>query len=429
MKNKIIIISAIILVLGGFAAFKFSKSKKVTANLWETVVVQKGDLSVTVTATGEVKPLQTVQVGTQVSGVIAELKADFNSKVKKGQVIAQLDTRTLESQLSDANAMLQKAKVQLRQAERDFKRITGLLEQKAVAQVDYDNAQDTYETAKANLVSAQVSSDRAQVNLNYGTITAPIDGVIISRAVEQGQTVAANFSTPTLFTIANDLTKMKIEASIDEADIGEVKTGQKTTFTVDAYPDLKFEGIVQQIRLLPTTVSNVVTYTVVIEVANPDLKLMPGMTANLTIYVEDQKNILKIASRAFNFTPSMSIIMKYAKIPEGMKKMMNGVQPEAGMTEMPLPSASAGTGSMPLNASSGTGVSMPKDMGQLWLLKKDSLVMIPVKKGVTDGQYSEIRGMNIKEGDSVVVSTNIVEEKTTSRNDGPPNPFMPARRK
>jgi HlyD family secretion protein len=429
MKKKIIIISAIIIVLGGFTVIKLSQSRKVTTSLWETIVVQKGDLSVTVTATGEVKPLQTVEVGTQVSGVIAELKADFNSKVKKGQVIAQLDTRTLKSQLADANAMLEKAKVQLRQAERDFKRMTGLLEQKAVAQVDYDNALDAYETAKANLISAQVSSDRAQVNLNYGTITAPIDGVIISRAVEQGQTVAANFSTPTLFKIANDLTKMKIEASIDEADIGQVKVGQKTTFTVDAYTDLTFEGKVQQIRLQPTTVNNVVTYTVVIDVANPDLKLMPGMTANLTIYVEDQKSILKVPSRAFNFSPSTSIIMKYSKIPDDQKKMMNEMKPSPTGGEMPALTATAGSGSMPLAESPGESKTKAKDMGKLWLLKNDSLIMAPVKKGVTDGQYYEIIGLNVKEGDTVIVATNIVEDKNTSRNDGPPNPFLPSKRK
>jgi HlyD family secretion protein len=428
MKKKIILITAIVLVLGSIPVIKLSKSKKVTANhLWETLIVQKGDLSITVTATGELKPLQTVEVGTQVSGVIAELKADFNSKVKKGQVIAQLDTRTLKSQLSDANAMLEKAKVQLRQALRDFKRITGLLEQKAVAQVDYDNAEDSYETAKANVVSAQVSSDRAQVNLNYGTITAPIDGVVISRSVDEGQTVAASFSTPTLFKIANDLTKMKIEASIDEADIGQVKVGQKVTFNVDAYTDLKFEGVVQQIRLLPTTVSNVVTYTVVINVANPDLKLMPGMTANLMIYVEDQKDILKVSSRAFNFSPSPGIIAKYAKIPEGMKKMMSPASNENGSGQMPG-TASSGTMALPMGVPAGKGMSLPKDIGQLWLLKNDSLVLAKVKKGVTDGQFSEIKGSEIREGDTVVVATNIVEDKT-SRNDGPPNPFLPSKRK
>jgi HlyD family secretion protein len=425
MKKKIIIISVIVILLGSFTIIKLSKTKKATNNnLWETLVVQRGNMSVSVTATGELKPLQTVEVGTQVSGVIAEIKADFNSKVKKGQVIAQLDTRTLESMLADANAMLEKAKVQLRQAERDFKRTTGLLEQKAVAQVDYDNALDAYETAKANLISAQVSADRAQVNLNYGTITAPIDGVVISRAVDEGQTVAASFSTPTLFKIANDLTKMKIEASIDEADIGQVKVGQRTTFTVDAYTDLTFEGTVQQIRLQPTTVNNVVTYTVVIDVANPDLKLMPGMTANLTIYVEDEKNVLKIASRAFNFSPSMNIIMKYAKVPENMKKMMGG-----GMGQMPIPSAGTGTGSMPLTGPPVLNQKAFKDLGQLWLLKKDSLVMTPVKKGITDGQYYVIFGSDIKEGDTVVVSTNIVEDNSASRNDGPPNPFLPSKRK
>jgi HlyD family secretion protein len=432
MKKKIIIIVLIlVVVIVGFTFIKSKKAKTETSSLWETVLVQRGNLSITVTATGEIKPLQTVEVGTQVSGVISNIYVDYNSRVKKGQLIAQLDIRTLKAQADDANAMLDRSKVALRQAERDYKRNTGLLEQKAIAQVDYDNSLDAYETAKANLVSAQLAADRSKVNLDYGTITSPIDGVVISRTYEPGQTVAASFNTPTLFKIANDLTKMKIEASIDEADIGQVKVGQKVNFTVEAFPDKNFEGLVQQIRLSPTTVNNVVTYTVVVQVANPDEKLMPGMTANLTIYIEDQKDILKIATRAFSFTPSMNIMMKYARLPEGMKKMMSGsgTMPAAG----PMPSGGGvpATGNMPAGAGmpsgQGFGAPIPKDLGQLWLLKGDSLVMMPVKKGVTDGQYYEIRGANLKEGDTVVVATNIVE--TAVRTDGPPNPFSFGRRK
>jgi HlyD family secretion protein len=430
MKKKIIILVLIlVVVIVGFTFIKSKKSKTETASLWETVLVQRGNLSITVTATGEIKPLQTVEVGTQVSGVISNIYVDYNSRVKKGQLIAQLDTRTLKAQADDANAMLDRSKVAMRQAERDFKRNTSLLEQKAIAQLDYDNSLDAYETAKANLVSAQLAADRSKVNLDYGTITSPIDGVVISRTYEPGQTVAASFNTPTLFKIANDLTKMKIEASIDEADIGQVKVAQKVTFTVDAYPDMNFDGLVQQIRLSPTTVNNVVTYTVVIEVANPDEKLMPGMTANLTIYVEDQKDILKIATRAFTFNPSMNIIMKYARIPEGLRKMMNGMKTSGGVPAaggMPaggsIPSAG---GAMPFGP--GLSGTAPKDIGQLWLLKKDSLLMVPVKKGVTDGQYYEIKGLNVKEGDTVVVATNIVE--VAVKNDGPPNPFAFGRRR
>jgi HlyD family secretion protein len=435
MKKKIIIIVLfLIVIIVGFAFIKSKKAKTETASLWETVLVQRGNLSITVTATGEIKPIQTVEVGTQVSGVISDIYVDFNSRVKKGQLIAKLDTRTLKAQADDANAMLDRSKVALRQAERDFKRNTGLLEEKAIAQVDYDNSLDAYETAKANLVSAQLAADRSQVNLDYGTITSPIDGVVISRTYEPGQTVAASFNTPTLFKIANDLTKMKIEASIDEADIGQVKVGQKVTFTVDAFPDLNFEGLVQQIRLSPTTVNNVVTYTVVIEVANPDEKLMPGMTANLTIYVEDQKDILKIPTRAFAFSPSMNVIMKYARIPEGLRKMMNGMKtggstPAASST--PVGGNAPAAGNIPAAGGPlfGTGLkgTVSKDLGQLWLLKGDSIVMIPVKKGVTDGQFYEIKGMNLKEGDTVIVATNIVE--TAVRTDGPPNPFSFGRRR
>jgi len=436
MKKKIIIFAVILLILAvSFTFVKLRKEKKETSSLWETLIIQKGDLSVTVTATGEIKPIQTVEVGTQVSGVISNIYVDYNSRVKKGQVIALLDTRTLKAQLDDANAMLDRAKVALRQAERDFKRNTGLLEQKAIAQIDYDNSQDTYETAKANMTSAQLAADRAKVNLDYGTITSPIDGVVISRTYEPGQTVAASFNTPTLFKIANDLTKMKIEASIDEADIGQVKVGQKVKFTVDAFPELNFEGQVKQVRLASTTVNNVVTYTVVIEVSNPEEKLMPGMTANLVIYIEDQKDILKISMKAFSFNPSLNVIMKYARIPESMKKMMANMKPG----HMPSGGSAPAAGGMPAGGPSeggipGTGImsmgsnKKSKDEGQLWLLQRDSLVLVPVRKGVTDGQYYEIHSDLVKEGDTVVVATNIVET-AAGKNDGPPNPFSFTKRK
>jgi HlyD family secretion protein len=410
MKKKIIIISsAVVLVALAIAAMSLRKSGKAAASVWETTSVQRGDLSVTITATGELKPTKTVDVGTQVSGVIANLYADYNTHVKRGQVIAELDTRTLRSQASASNANLEKARVALLQSEREFNRMKSLFEQNAIAQVDFDNAQATYETNKANMVSAQVDYDRAIVNLNYGTITAPIDGIVISRSVDEGQTVAASFNTPTLFEIAEDLTKMKIEASIDEADIGQVKLEQRVVFNVDAFPDKEFTGKVDQVRLQPTEVNNVVTYTVVIGVSNPEMKLMPGMTANITIFVDERKDVLKVSTRATSFVPSFEILKKYGKMPDFSK----------GMPKMPALPA----GGMPPMGAAGGG--MPSNMAMLWTLKNDTLLPLFVKKGLGDGNAFEVSGMFLKEGDTIV--TGLTEALKTTQSGQTSSPFMPTR--
>jgi HlyD family secretion protein len=418
MKKKILIggISLVVLI-AAYSFYRVSSAKKNAGTQWETTTIQKGELIISITATGELEPLKTVSVGTQVSGVISELNADFNSHVKKGDVIARLDTRTLKAQLSQADADLQKAKVQLDQAQREFNRTKNLFEQNAVAQVDYDNALATYETAKANLVGAQVGADRAKVNLDYGTITAPIDGVIISRSVDEGQTVAASFNTPTLFEIANDLTKMQIEASVDEADIGQVKLNQRTVFTVDAFPDDNFEGLVSQIRLKPTTTNNVVTYTVIIDVHNPDMKLMPGMTANLTIYVEEHKDVFKVPVKAITYMPTQEVLMKYGQRPDS-EKGPEFKKPHQGMPGNPDPAKFSEE--HPANNTN----QFPKDAGQIWKLEKSKLVMIPVKKGLNDGQYLEISGADLKEGDTLVIGM-VAQEKTSTENAR--SPFMPGR--
>jgi HlyD family secretion protein len=400
----------VVLVAGVFTTIKMLKSKTGSVN-WDTVIVQRGNLKVAITSTGQLEAVKAVQVGTQVSGVISKIYVDFNSKVKKGQVIARLDTRTLKSSVDQAKADLDKAKIQLRQAERDYNRNKSLFEQKVLAQSDFDISLDNYETAKTGVANAQVAYDRTLINLNYATITAPIDGVVVSRNIDEGQTVAASFNTPTLFQIDTSLTKMQIQANVDEADIGQVRVGQHTIFTVDAFPNDTFQGKVSQIRLQPAVVNNVVTYTVIIDVQNPDMKLMPGMTANLTVYVEDRENVLKVPSRAFTYTPSSEIMKKYGKIPDNVKKRMASNQMGQGQGQ---------GGGMGAQANK-----KPANMGKLWVLKKDSIVLQPVRKGLSDGQFVEVSGKNIKEGDTIVVGVSTVAKinvETQQR-----SPFMPGR--
>ena len=303
MKKKYwITLTAVVIILAIGAWFWFGHKGSAPLQ-WRTGKVEKGDLKVVVTATGTLSADTTVQVGTQVSGVIDKILVDFNSVVKKGQVIAILDTTYLASSVEDANAAMYRAQIQVDLNKVTYDRDKELLDEKVIAQSDYDLAYSNYLTALGNARSAKSALDRAKINLKYATIVAPVSGVVISRAVDRGQTVAASFSTPTLFAIANDLTKMQVQANIDEADIGKIKNGQDVMFIVDAYPDQTFSGTVSQIRLEPTIVSNVVNYTVIIDVPNPDLKLMPGMTANITIMIQQEQNVTKIPASALKFWP------------------------------------------------------------------------------------------------------------------------------
>ncbi|MCR5696052.1 MAG: efflux RND transporter periplasmic adaptor subunit [Marinilabiliaceae bacterium] len=275
-----------------------------TIAAWETIKISQGNISNTVTATGTVEPISEVEVGTQVSGIVEHLYADYNSIVKKGQLIAELDKSNLLIEYRSKQSNVASAQSDFDYQEKNFKRVEELHQKGLISDEDYDTALHTYETAKNALDVSKNELTKARTNLNYATIYSPIDGVVLSKAVEEGQTVNAGMNTPTLFTIAEDLTKMRVIADIDEADIGEVVEGQRVEFTVDAYPNDVFEGSVQQVRLEPTTTSNVVTYEVVISAENPDLKLKPGLTANITIYTLEKNNVLTISSKALRFNPS-----------------------------------------------------------------------------------------------------------------------------
>ena len=299
MKKKIIVIAAIIACgVGGYFIFRKKPESKPVI---EFAKVTKKDMSREVTATGTVEPITNVEVGTQVSGIISKIYVDYNSEVKKGQVLAELDKVALESELQSQEALMKAAKVEYEYQERNYNRSKELFDKGMISasenELDYYNyakALNNYEKSKSDMV-------KTKTNLGFATIYSPIDGIVLSRAVDEGQTVAASFSTPTLFTIANDLTKMQVIANVDEADIGQVEEGQRVIFDVDAFPDDQFEGEVTQVRLEATTTSNVVTYEVVINAPNPDMKLKPGLTANVTIKTLERDGVLTVPSKSLKF--------------------------------------------------------------------------------------------------------------------------------
>jgi len=302
-KRTIIIIIVIVILVAIGTVYSIWKNQKDTKIDWITVKPAKGNIQILVTATGIVNAVQTVLVGTQVSGVISKIFVDYNNVVKKGQVIALLDTRSLRVSLDEAEANLSKAQAQLDQIKAEYDRNEILYEKGLISKNDIDLQLSNYKAAQNTVRAAEGEISKARINLDLATIRAPIDGIVISRNVDVGQTVAASFTTPTLFTIANDLKKMQLQANVDEADIGQIQTGQSAFFSVDAYPDVTFTGVVGQIRLQPITTNNVVSYAVMIEAPNDDLKLVPGMNANISIIVQESKDVIKIPVTALNFSP------------------------------------------------------------------------------------------------------------------------------
>ena len=399
-KKRRIWLIILCIVVAAVAVMMIVKATK-SANkelVIRTHVVEEYTVENTVTATGTIEPVETVEVGTQVSGKVEKIYVDFNDVVKKGQLMAELDKQTLNQSLSRAKASLTSAESQLNYARLTYERTKQLYEANAATLAAFQDAQNSYTQAQMSKKNAQAAYDQARVDLGYAEIYSPIDGIVLDRAVEVGQTVAASFSTPTLFTLANDLTKMQVEADVDEADIGQVKVGQRVTFTVDAYMDDVFDGTVNQIRMKPTTTSNVVTYTVIIEAPNPDQKLFPGMTASVTIVTEEQKG-LAAPAEAFNFTPDEQVLksMRKPEKPEGqMPEPSQGERPE--MKEGARPT-------------------------MVWIKKGDEIMPRPVKVGMSDGAYKIIE-QGVQAGDSVVLSAQfVVKEKELKKGE---NPFMPS---
>lgn len=460
MKNRYwIILGTIILALGGYWFYNNqSEQKRIT---FETVGIERGDLEMIVSASGTLDATNSVEVGTQVSGVIEKVLVDFNDQVKKGQVIAQIDTRNLASTMEQATARALQAELQYAQrkrsydfakkynseggkdlsileaeasveqirsqmelSKRNFERYKNLFEDGVVSRVEFETSEADYlrlkanyaaanamlnrananvsnvdlkkseddlKSAKANYASAKADLKKAKINLDYAIIRAPIDGIVISRNIEVGQTVAATFQTPVLFTIANDLTKMEIEASIDEADIGYIKEGQPVSFSVDAYTEEIFKGKVEQIRLQPKVVANVVTYSVIVNANNDNLKLMPGMTANLDVLTAQRKNVLKAPIKALNFSPPTAYLEPWRQYLEeeavAIKINNNNWKP-----------------------------------GILWKVEDNQLVPKKIQIGMSDGSFSEIKGNNFTAGDQVVIGINDGTKSTVSENT---NLFVP----
>ena len=403
MKKKtkiwLIILGLLALVIAVSCIVKATKSANKELVI-RTHVVGEYTVENTVTATGTIEPVETVEVGTQVSGKVEKIYVDFNDVVKKGDLLAELDKQTLNQSVSRAKASLTSAESQLNYSRLTYERTKQLYEANAATLAAYQDAQNSYTQAQMSKKNAQASYDQALVDLAYAEIYSPIDGIVLDRAVEVGQTVAASFSTPTLFTLANDLTKMQVEADVDEADIGQVKVGQKVTFTVDAYMEDSFEGTVSQIRMKPTTTSNVVTYTVIIDAPNPDQKLFPGMTASVTIVTEEQTG-LAVPAEAFNFTPDEQVL----------KNMRKPEKPEGQMPEPPQGERPQMQGSMSVG-----------EHNVVWVKKGDNIMPRPVKAGMSDGAYKIIE-QGVQAGDSVVLSAQyVVKEKAVKKGE---NPFMP----
>ena len=406
-KKRIFIIAIITLCVAGGIFWYLGSSKSADVQ-YRFEKIQRGDLQVVVTATGTLSAVRTVQVGTQVSGTIQKLFVDFNSKVRSGQVIALIDPTFLAASVRDAEANSQGAKAHENESQRAFERTKILLEKGLASQADYDAALTTYESASATRKQADAQLERANINLRYATIKAPIDGVVISRAVDIGQTVAASLSAPTIYTIANDLTKMQVQANIDESDIGRIKDGQDVIFTVDAYPEETFHGKVSQIRLASVTVQNVVNYTVIIDVPNIDLKLMPGMTATVTVQVTKTENVLKVPTVALRFQPPKEQI-------DVKKDSSSGGEDSARAARRRQFAQQGGGGAGTMDMAAIQRRMAARGIGKLYVLNANKkLESISVKTGLSDGTYTEIVRGKIEEGQDVVVGITTQKPQSSS---------------
>lgn len=435
MKSKRFLISGGMLAVVAATLLTVHSCKKSKAYIYETSEVTKGSIVNTVTATGTIEAITSVVVGTQVSGIVEKLYVDFNSQVKKGQVLAELDKTALRSGVQQSLATLDNAKAEMEYQASNYERSKALYEKNLIAQADHDQARYNHEKSKATLKNSQAQYDKALVQLGYATIYSPIDGVVMNRAVDEGQTVAASFNTPEIFTIAQDLTQMQVEADIDESDIGMIRMGQRVEFDVDAFPDEKFAGTVEQIRLSPVTTSNVVTYTVIINAPNPDKKLLPGMTANIVIYVEEIKDVLTIPYKAVKFTPEADYLARLGKeaASGGDKQGTPGGagRPAGGMSGTGA-DGGAGTGAgrgmqgnpggqPPEGFTPPEGFKIPT---RVWVKDENGIHPVRVELGSNDGDNAEVQS-GLEEGAEVVTKMTIATAKDKKEQEVASNPFMP----
>lgn len=391
--NKKVIIWALVILAAAVAVYFIFLKKENPTKIVDTEVVSIGNIQTTVTATGTVEPISQVQVGTQVSGTISKLYVDYNTKVKKGELLAELDKSVLSSDFKSRQSDYNSSKTEFEYQKRMYLRNKDLHDKNLISDSDFETYEYQFEKAKNSLERSSSDLNKARTNLNYAMIYSPIDGVVISRAVDEGQTVAASFNTPTLFTIANDLTKMQVVANVDEADIGQVREGLRVAFTVDAYPEDTFIGNVSQVRLQATTTSNVVTYEVIVNAPNPDLKLKPGLTANITIFTFEKNNVLTVHNKAFRFQMDSTLLPPNTMV-------------------LRLPANSKGK--------------------SVWVLdrnpekRESKATQVAVEIGATNGSITEIKS-GLKQGDHVIISSMEVVDIQKSAPSGESSPFMPKR--
>ncbi|MCX8159556.1 MAG: efflux RND transporter periplasmic adaptor subunit [Candidatus Saccharicenans sp.] len=450
-KKTVIIILAVVVIVGLVLGFTLLKKGSNNKPKYRTDKVTRGDIEAVVTATGTLNPVVLVEVGSQVSGKIEKIYVDFNSKVKKGDILAELDQSQLrakieqnEANYQNALASLERAKVALEIAQKKYERALSLFEKNLISYEEKEQAEANYLQAKSDLIAQQARTEQAKsqleaskVDLGYAIIRSPIDGVVISRNINVGQTVAASFQAPKLFEIANDLTKMEVECLVDEADVGKVKEGQKVKFTVESYQNETFNGVVRQVRYSAQTVQNVVSYSAIIDVDNSSLKLLPGMTATCSIIVGEARNVLRVPNAALRFTPDLSA--------EELQKIMR-----AAFEEMAARRQQEGGPAGPGAGQSGQRMFDPSQMGQrsgmgggqggqrrqpsrVWRLdEKGNLKVVFVRTGVSDNSFTEIKSDNLKEGDEVIVGlmTATGSSRSTQTQQGPPGGafFMMPRR-
>jgi HlyD family secretion protein len=456
MKKKAVWITIIlVIVAGAVLGVTLIKKGKGSDVRYRKEAVGRGDIQSLVVTTGTLNPIELVEVGSQVSGKIVKLNVDYNSPVKKGDIVAELDLENLQMKIQQNEASynskiaaLEQTKVSLDQLKNKYDRAESLyakqllsIEDKETAQANYLDAKAAVRSAEAAVAQAKITLDLSKVDLSYAIIRSPVDGTVITRKVSIGQTVQAGMTVPVLFQVATDLTKMKVECSVDEADIGKVKEGQKAQFTVEAFPNDAFSGVVQQVRFASTTTSNVVTYTTVVNVDNPQLKLRPGMTATVSIIVGDAKNIIRVPNAALRFTPTLTQAEMEKMMKEMGERMQAQRQAQGGQPGAAAPEAARmGEGQGPqgqglqMGARTGGGQTGTRRQqpSRIWLQDKNGkLSMVFIRAGITDNSYTEILRGDVKEGDEVIIGKVGAGETTTSTTTGnrgpgggPPMMFM-----
>lgn len=392
-RNSILFLAAVIVIV--FAYRFFAKAKDAEINV-QTVKLTKQDVTTSVTATGTVEPVDTVQVGTQVSGLIKNIYVDYNSEVKKGQLLAEIDKTNLQESVNDAQAQYNSALNELNYQQQNFNRQNNMFKSGVISRADYEQAAYQVKNAQQSVNQKRTTLAQARTNLSYANIYAPIDGIILSKEVQEGQTVAASMTTPTLFTIAKDITKMQVQANVDEADIGNVQVGQRVTFTVDAYPETEFKGSVREMRLSPKTSSNVVTYTVLIDADNSEQKLKPGLTATITIFTQELKGTNTVPAAAISFSPDAETLKKYYQ-----KNKITAQIPETK-----------------------TGNGKEK---YVWIKNSDgSLSQKLITVGINDGINVEVKS-GLTGSEQIVTALDEQTETVVKSDSGESSPFMPKR--